>query len=80
MKNVTIIWRDWGDEFIITNAQIHEEAINNMTANDWVALAAREEMQGNGFSEEEITNGVIALLDDGYDLIAVCPQIEQFYY
>jgi hypothetical protein len=68
MTTYNVIWRDAGDEFIVTALDLHENVANDMTSQDYVLAAATLEHEG---SEEELAEWIEELKTDGYDLIGV---------
>lgn len=80
MENVTIVWRDDGDEFIITDAEIECEDPGALSPDEWVSIAARVEGVESGWSPEEIEDYIDDLIENGYDLILVTPKIQHYYF
>lgn len=68
MTTYNVIWRDAGDEFIVTALDLHENVANDMTSQDFVLAAATLEHE---VSESELAEWLEELKTDGYDLIGV---------
>lgn len=71
MQNYTVIWRDNGDEFIITEFEADIEDDTNTSPDEWVTKAATQEAIVANYTQEQIDDEVSALLEQGYDLITV---------
>jgi hypothetical protein len=67
MKSYTVIWRDDGDDFMITEVETAVDP-NHMTNADWVLLAGEVE-----YAEWDEVDRVtaLAILLDGYELLDV---------
>jgi len=63
----TVIWRDQGDEYMVTTVDVPEEQAGNMTSQDFVLEAARVEYAGF----EDLEDTLDDLIEKGYDLIGV---------
>jgi hypothetical protein len=68
MTTYHVIWRDSGDEFIVSALDLHENVANDMTSQDFVIAAATLEHEG---SEEELAEWIEDIETNGYDLIGV---------
>ena len=68
MTTYHVIWRDAGDEFIVTALDLHENVANDMTSQDFVLAAATLEHEG---SEEELAEWLEEIKTDGYELIGI---------
>jgi hypothetical protein len=68
MTTYTVIWRDTGDEFIVTALDLHENVANDMTSQDFVLAAATLEHEG---SEEELAEWLEDIKTHGYELIGI---------
>jgi len=67
MQKYTVIWRDQGDDFIVTVVEVPEEQGGNMNSQDFVRLAA--EIEYDGFEDkDEILEDIE---ENGYDLVGV---------
>ena len=67
MQAYTVIWRDDGDDYMITTIDVTEEQAGNMNIQDFVLEAARVEYAGF----EELEGILDDLNENGYDLIGV---------
>ena len=67
MKSYTVIWRDGGDDFMLTEVETAVDP-NHMTNGDWAFLAGQVE-----YAEWDEVDRVAALADllDGYELLDV---------
>ena len=67
MTTYTVIWRDGGDDFMLTTVHTAVEP-SDMTNTDWVILAAEVE-----YAEWDEVDRVAAIADllDGFDLLDV---------
>jgi hypothetical protein len=67
MKTYTVIWRDGGDDFMLTEVETDVDP-NLMTNGDWVFLAGEVE-----YAEWDEVDRVtaLAILLDGYELLDV---------
>jgi hypothetical protein len=67
MKSYTVIWRDGGDDFMLTEVETAVDP-NLMTNADWAFLAGQVE-----YAEWDEVDRVAALADllDGYELLDV---------
>jgi hypothetical protein len=67
MKNYTVVWRDGGDHYMLTEVETDVDP-NLMTSAAWVSLAGEVE-----YAEWDEVDRVAALADllDGYDLLVV---------
>ena len=68
MATYTVIWRDQGDDFIITIVE-HADDPAGMDRSDWMRLAATVEYAG--WDEQEAKEIIDTIENDGYDLIGV---------
>ncbi len=67
MQKYTVIWRDQGDDYIITVVAVPEEQAGNMNSQDFVRLAAETE-----YEDFEDRNEILEDIEEnGYDLIGV---------
>ncbi len=67
MTTYTVIWRDGGDDFMLTTVNTAVEP-SDMTSTDWVILAGEVE-----YADWDEVDRVAALADllDGFDLLDV---------
>jgi hypothetical protein len=67
MTTYTVIWRDGGDDFMLTTVNTAVEP-SDMTSTDWVILAAEVE-----YADWDEVDRVAAIADllDGFDLLDV---------
>ncbi len=67
MTTYTVIWRDGGDDFMLTTVNTTVEP-SDMTSTDWVILAAEVE-----YADWDEVDRVAAIADllDGFDLLDV---------
>lgn len=67
MTTYTVIWRDGGDDFMLTQVNTAVEP-SDMTSTDWVILAGEVE-----YADWDEVDRVAALADllDGFDLLDV---------
>ena len=67
MQKYTVIWRDNGDDYMITTVEVPEEQGGNMNSQECVMAAA--EVEYDGFEDKaEILEDIE---ENGYDLIGV---------
>lgn len=70
MQKFTVIWRDNGDDFMVTLVEL-EDSVNPLmlSTNTWADMAHRVECEHSDWSEEEIEEYLPSR--DGYELISV---------
>lgn len=67
MQKYTVIWRDNGDDFMITTVEVPVEQGNSMSSQDFVMAAAEAEY----YSFEDKAEILEDIEEYGYDLIGV---------
>lgn len=67
MQTYTVIWRDSGDDYMITTVAVNQDQAANMSSQDFVLMAAETE-----YAEFEDKADILADIEEnGYDLIGV---------
>jgi hypothetical protein len=78
MAKYTVIWRDNGDEFMVTTVEMADEVDpQQVDNNDWADLAHLAECNANGIPLDE---SEFSAARDGYDLITVIKGVPDFVY
>lgn len=67
MQKYTVIWRDNGDDYMITTVEVPEEQGGNMNSQEFVMAAAEVEYDGFEYKAEILED----IEENGYDLIGV---------
>ena len=67
MQEYTVIWRDNGDDYMITTIEVPKEQAINMTGKDFVLASAEIEYEGFEDKADFIEN----VEENGYELLGV---------
>jgi len=79
MAKYTVIWRDCGDDFLVTTVELGDIIDpNQVSTNEWADMAHRIECEHSDWTEEEIEEYLPSR--DGYDLISVIRGVPDFIY
>jgi hypothetical protein len=79
MAKFTVIWRDNGDDFMVTLVELGDAVdARQVSTNEWADMAHRIECEHSDWSEEEIEQYLPSR--DGYDLISVIRGELDFIY
>jgi hypothetical protein len=77
MALYTVIWRDNGDDFMITTVELGDVIDpHQVSTNEWADLAHAAELKANGIPPEESEFNS----EDGYDLITVIKGVPEYIY
>lgn len=79
MALYTVIWRDNGDDFMITTVELGDVIdARQMDTNEWADLAYETECKANGWTDEDMEGYLPS--NDGYDLITVIAGVPEYIY
>ena len=78
MAQFTVIWRDNGDDFMVTTVEL-EDTVNPdmLSTNTWADMAWAAEQTAAGMPEDEWG---VAPSEAGYDMISVIRGVPEFIY
>jgi hypothetical protein len=78
MAQFTVIWRDNGDDFMVTVVELGDAVdARQVSTNEWADLAHAAECAANGIPLDESVFNAEA---DGYDLISVIVGVPEYIY
>jgi hypothetical protein len=79
MKQYTVIWRDNGDDYMVTTVELGDVIdARQMSTNEWADLAYAAECKSNDWTEEDMEDYLPSR--DGYDLISVIVGVPEYIY
>jgi hypothetical protein len=79
MAQYTVIWRDNGDDFMVTTVELGDVIdARQMSTNEWADLAYAAECAANNIDPSE--NDEYLPSNDGYDLITVIVGVPEYIY
>lgn len=78
MNQFTVIWRDCGDDFMVTTVELEDSVDPKiLSTNTWADMAWAAENTAAGIPEDEWG---VAPSEDGYDLISVIVGVPEYIY
>lgn len=79
MKQFTVIWRDNGDDFMVTTVEL-EDSVNPkmLSTNTWADMAHEVERAATATEDDEDDDYLPSR--DGYDLISVIVGVPEYIY
>jgi hypothetical protein len=77
MAQYTVIWRDSGDDYMVTTVELGAVVDpRQVSNNEWAELAHAAELAANGIDPAESEFSA----EDGYDLITVIVGVPEYIY
>lgn len=78
MNQFTVIWRDCGDDFMVTTVELEDSVDPKiLSTNTWADMAWAAENTAAGIPEDEWG---VAPSEAGYDLISVIVGVPEYIY
>ena len=79
MAQYTVIWRDNGDDYMVTTVELADDRDpHSVDNNEWADLAYAAECADNDWTAEDMAGYLPS--NDGYDMISVIVGVPEYIY